>query len=305
MRMLLLITALPLCWGASPAAATPRGKKAAAAQAKHAGNRASKGHRIDRYPAVNLVHIKTKERFAFRLYDKRGRANRPVLRRLRHFMRCRRTGRSRPIAWRLARTLYSVGRKYAGRTVYVYSGVRHRRVARLRGSRHIVGHAVDIHVAGVSNRALRDYLRRSYRAIGVGYYPNSYFVHLDVRDRSAFWVDLSGPGRPSRYVSALAYLTSERAHRRSPAGEVKLQPVGPAPTQTVALSKVVAPPPIAVTPQHESAAATTTVVPAPDLAEPVVAAPQLTKAPLVPPSPLGTVDRVRPAGGGWHPPAAQ
>ena len=33
---------------------------------------------------------------------------------------------------------------------------------------------------------------------GVGVYPTSGFVHVDVRDRSWFWIDKSGPGRKNR-----------------------------------------------------------------------------------------------------------
>jgi hypothetical protein len=34
---------------------------------------------------------------------------------------------------------------------------------------------------------------------GVGYYPNSTFVHVDVRPDAAYWVDRSGPGEPPDY----------------------------------------------------------------------------------------------------------
>jgi len=32
----------------------------------------------------------------------------------------------------------------------------------------------------------------------VGYYPNSSFVHLDVRDTNSYWVDYAGPGEAPR-----------------------------------------------------------------------------------------------------------
>jgi hypothetical protein len=36
--------------------------------------------------------------------------------------------------------------------------------------------------------------------VGVGFYPNSFFVHLDVRKGpSAFWIDYSGPGEGAAY----------------------------------------------------------------------------------------------------------
>jgi len=40
--------------------------------------------------------------------------------------------------------------------------------------------------------------------VGVGYYPNSTFVHLDVRSLPTYWVDYSKPGEPPRYDSANA-----------------------------------------------------------------------------------------------------
>ncbi len=54
----------------------------------------------------------------------------------------------------------------------------------------------------MSKRTLRDYLRSRFSKVGVGYYTNVPFVHLDVRKkRSAFWVDTSGSGQKARYVA--------------------------------------------------------------------------------------------------------
>jgi hypothetical protein len=41
--------------------------------------------------------------------------------------------------------------------------------------------------------------------VGCGYYPNNKFVHVDVRRPGSghpFWIDVSGPGEPSRYVDS-------------------------------------------------------------------------------------------------------
>ena len=46
-------------------------------------------------------------------------------------------------------------------------------------SQHMLAKAIDIRVPGVSTRALRD-VALSLRAGGVGYYPVSQFVHVDV-----------------------------------------------------------------------------------------------------------------------------
>jgi len=46
---------------------------------------------------------------------------------------------------------------------------------------------------------VRDFCR-TLGTVGVGYYPNSSFVHLDVRDVPTYWIDYSGPGQAPRYA---------------------------------------------------------------------------------------------------------
>jgi hypothetical protein len=53
-------------------------------------------------------------------------------------------------------------------------------------------------VRGVPNETVRDFCRQ-FRKVGVGYYPNSSFVHLDVRDANAFWIDYASTGQAPRY----------------------------------------------------------------------------------------------------------
>ena len=48
-----------------------------------------------------------------------------------------------------------------------------------RSSLHVVGMAIDIHLPGCSLETLRD-AAKSLRGGGVGYYPRSDFVHVDV-----------------------------------------------------------------------------------------------------------------------------
>jgi hypothetical protein len=68
-------------------------------------------------------------------------------------------------------------------------------------SRHAHARALDLRLRGVRHEDVRDYARTLPDA-GVGYYPNSVFVHLDTRDAQeggAFWTDFSGPGEAPRY----------------------------------------------------------------------------------------------------------
>jgi hypothetical protein len=100
------------------------------------------------------------------------------------------------------------------RTIYVFSGYRHDPAgARATGassrpgthhSMHSDARAMDIYVMGVPNAALFQ-LCHQLDDVGCGFYPNSKFVHVDVRRPGSghpFWIDVSGPGEPSRYVDA-------------------------------------------------------------------------------------------------------
>ena len=111
-----------------------------------------------------------------------------------------RTGRSARIDPKLIRLIAQVSDVFGGRTIRVVSGYREQSHA--KDSHHKHGEALDFSIEGVPNWAVRDYLR-SLRHTGIGFYPNSSFVHMDVRGYPAYWVDLSGPGAPPRYVAEL------------------------------------------------------------------------------------------------------
>jgi hypothetical protein len=91
--------------------------------------------------------------------------------------------------------LQQIALRFPGRTIEIVSG--HRPEARTT-SRHHHGRALDLRVEGISRERLRDFAR-SLEATGVGYYPNSVFVHIDVREDKGYWVDRSGPGEPADY----------------------------------------------------------------------------------------------------------
>ncbi|WP_044966369.1 DUF882 domain-containing protein [Sorangium cellulosum] len=94
----------------------------------------------------------------------------------------------------------ALARRYPGRLVSLVSGYR----PQSQGSLHQTGRALDLRIAGVRN----DELAAACRALadtGCGYYPNSSFVHVDVRapgTGSVSWIDASGPGEAPRYVTA-------------------------------------------------------------------------------------------------------
>jgi hypothetical protein len=104
-------------------------------------------------------------------------------------------GKVHPLAPRLLDLVYRTMRHFDASVVRVVSGYRRDRA----GSRHTQGRAVDMALDGVDNDKLASYLR-GLGYVGVGYYPQSGFVHLDVREASYFWIDDSPPGAPSRLV---------------------------------------------------------------------------------------------------------
>jgi hypothetical protein len=122
-----------------------------------------------------------------------GRLLPPELDLVGQLLRCRRSGRLHAIHADLARALVLVARRF-GQPVHVVSGYRAAPANGHPHSYHVRGMAADVAVPGVSPQALRDFAVE--RGLGgIGFYPNSGFVHLDVRDRRFWWVDYSEPGR--------------------------------------------------------------------------------------------------------------
>lgn len=161
-----------------------------------------KPKKLPRYAAVELYQINTKETLLLRFQDDRGRPIKGWQKRFDRFMRCHQTGTVFKMDTRLGHMLYQTARHYEGRRLEVVSGYRHPKVARNPKSPHKKGLACDFRVPGVPNAALRDWLRKTFDHAGVGYYPNSVFVHLDNRKTgpSAFWIDYAGPGQEASYA---------------------------------------------------------------------------------------------------------
>jgi uncharacterized protein YcbK (DUF882 family) len=102
-------------------------------------------------------------------------------------------GAEHPIEPRLVELIYSAVRHFRTPWVTVISGYRPDRAT----SRHAHGRAIDLVLPGVSDRRVAAWARRQ-GFVGVGIYPTSGFVHIDVREHSYFWSDSSGPGEETR-----------------------------------------------------------------------------------------------------------
>lgn len=107
---------------------------------------------------------------------------------------------------RLLWALQRIADAFPWRAIYIYSG--YRPGALVAGtshhSMHSAARAVDLQIQGVSNVKVFEVCRK-LEDVGCGFYPNSKFVHVDVRRPGtghAVWIDASGPGEPPRYVDA-------------------------------------------------------------------------------------------------------
>lgn len=132
-----------------------------------------------------------------KVFDERGNILPDAKRGIRQMLGFWRKGKQVPLAPRLVELLVRVSDEFGGRKIRVVSG--YREVSYSKHSKHKTGRAIDFSIPGVPNSALRDFLLTIDNA-GVGYYPNSTFVHLDVRSYGMYWVDASGPGQAPRYV---------------------------------------------------------------------------------------------------------
>ena len=95
--------------------------------------------------------------------------------------------------------MQAIASEFRGKKVHVISGYR----PQSDGSHHKLGKAMDVRVDGVANEKLVAFCR-SLPDTGCGYYPNSSFVHFDVRPKGSghvYWIDASGPGERARYVA--------------------------------------------------------------------------------------------------------
>jgi len=106
---------------------------------------------------------------------------------LRHLMRCRRTNAEVPIDPRLIELLWRLSQR-TGQKILLISGYRAPAYA-APASYHVRGMAADIRIPGMTALMVRD-LARALGAHGIGYYPRSQFVHVDVREEPYFWTDL-------------------------------------------------------------------------------------------------------------------
>lgn len=179
--------------------ANPRGKKLRDDGGKTAAKPDGKSF-VKRPKRPGMVAlVRGGESAKIRVLTSKGRLVAASLPKLSKILRFFPTGAKKNIDPRLATLLGMVSDHFGGRTIRIVSGFRpYTPGQHTEQSNHNHGRAVDFSVDGVPNTVVRDYCR-TFRNAGVGFYPRSSFIHLDVRKGKAYWVDYSGPGEAPQY----------------------------------------------------------------------------------------------------------
>lgn len=159
---------------------------------------------------LRLIQVHTGETISVRPFGPHGRLRRQEWARLTRFFRSRRLGIRRPVSPRLVRQLARLQSHFSAREIELVSGYRAPEKRSRLNSYHQVGHAADVRLPDIAARPVFEWCR-TQENLGCGYYPNGRHVHIDVRARSALWVDLSGYGDGASYVRDAA--TWLRRHR--------------------------------------------------------------------------------------------
>src|SRR4029079_7496641 len=134
-----------------------------------------------------IESVNTGETIEVKLDLVSGEVEASSYRTLRHLLRCQRTGAETPMDPRLIELLYRISQRTHQR-IQMVSGFRAPMFSLATLSYHTRGMAADIRVPGMTPLMMRE-LARSMGVKGIGYYPVSQFVHVDVRDDKQEWTD--------------------------------------------------------------------------------------------------------------------
>lgn len=170
---------------------------------------------------LTLASLNTRDRVTLAASSDRGGFSAEDLDRAAHVLRDPRTGNEHPVDPRVLDLVYRVAVHFGAHEIRVISGYRTPRGG--RASNHGKGRAIDLVVPGAKDEEVARFAREQ-GFVGVGVYPVSGFVHVDVRERSYFWVDSSGPGKRSRRRGVLADLASKSDARAVARGEPAIGP---------------------------------------------------------------------------------
>jgi uncharacterized protein YcbK (DUF882 family) len=140
-------------------------------------------------PLLALTTVNRGESLAIPAAGEDGGFASADLDRVAHLLRAR-DGDEHPVDPRTLALVYRIQVHFGVPEIRVVSGYRVPKPG--SHSNHGKGRAVDLIVPGVADVDVARFAREM-GFVGVGVYPTSQFVHVDIRPRSYFWVDYSGP----------------------------------------------------------------------------------------------------------------
>jgi uncharacterized protein YcbK (DUF882 family) len=181
-------------------------------------------------PMLALKSLYREERVVLRAQTDRGGFSPADRAAATRFFREPGSNRELPIHPGTLDALYRIQRHFDAEELRVLSATRIPTATKREGN-HGRGRAVDFVVPGTTVQEVGRFARE-LGFVGVGVYPISGFVHVDVRPKSYFWVDRSGPGRKNRERGILLDIAeaSDRAARARGETPPFFGPDGGAPT---------------------------------------------------------------------------
>jgi uncharacterized protein YcbK (DUF882 family) len=148
---------------------------------------------------LHLVALSAQEALKVNIYNDDGSYSVAALEAASRLLRCKRTATIRDIEPRLLMVLSQVYDYFGERPIEVISGYRNQRRT---SSYHYQGAATDIRIVGVKPAKLRAFVESlDEGGMGIGLYPRTGFVHVDVRPPPSYrWIDWSrsNPGSPDK-----------------------------------------------------------------------------------------------------------
>jgi uncharacterized protein YcbK (DUF882 family) len=141
---------------------------------------------------LHIVTVTHTDEADVNIYNDDGSYDLDALARVNHVLRCRRTDTEKAVDPRLIMLLAHVYEHFGGKTIEIVSGYRNQRK---QTSNHYKGTASDIRIPGVAPKKIRAFAETlDTGGMGIGLYPRSGFVHIDVRPPPSYrWIDYSRP----------------------------------------------------------------------------------------------------------------
>ncbi|HEY6461859.1 MAG TPA: DUF882 domain-containing protein, partial [Polyangiaceae bacterium] len=173
-------------------------------------------------PMLTLTTINHGETLSIPSSSEGGEFASVDLDRLAHLLRAA-SGDEHPVDPRTLSLVYRIETHFGVPEIRVVSGYRVPKPG--SHSNHGKGRAMDMIVPGVADEEIARFVREM-GFVGVGVYPTSQFVHVDIRPRSYFWVDFSGPRMKNRERGILGDLAAKSDAAALARGQAAIEPYG-------------------------------------------------------------------------------